>query len=134
MVINSGSGVINWPSPVIGSYTVTVKATDGKSGLGGQGVLIFSIAKAGPVIAFSPLTGVAGKSLSGSFSITDATSTAMSISIGGVPAGMGFSVSGLTITAKWPSPVTGRYTLKVQVTDAAGLSAAASIPVTVTAR
>jgi hypothetical protein len=30
--------------------------------------------------------------------------------------------------------VTGRYTLKVQVTDAAGLSAAASIPVTVTAR
>ncbi|UXH79942.1 S53 family peptidase [Roseateles amylovorans] len=130
----STAGLISWASPVAGRYSVTVKATDTKTGLSGQGVLSVTIAKAGPVITFSPMKGVAAKALTGSFSITDATSTPTSIAITGVPAGMGFSISGLTVTAKWPRPVTGNYTLKVTVNDAAGLSSTVSIPVTITAK
>ena len=130
----SSSGLVSWASPVVGSYSVTVQATDSKTGLSGRGVLTIGIAKAGPVITAGNLTGVAGKALSGSFSISDATSSSMSISISGVPAGMGFSVSGQSFTATWPKPVTGNYLLKVQVVDAAGLSAVASIPVNITAK
>jgi hypothetical protein len=130
----SSAGVVSWAKPVAGSYSVTVKATDSKTGLSGQGVLTLSIAKAGPVITYSGMTGVANKALTGSFSITDATSNSMSIAISGVPAGMSFTVSGLSFTAKWPKPLTGAYTLKVVVKDAAGLSATANIPVTITAK
>jgi hypothetical protein len=48
--------------------------------------------------------------------------------------GMGFSLSGLIVVANWPSPVTGSYSLKVVVVDSAGLSATATIPVTITAK
>ena len=56
------------------------------------------------------------------------------ITISGVPLGMGFSMSGTTITASWPSPVTGSYSLKVTATDNAGLSAQLIIPLTITAK
>jgi hypothetical protein len=46
---------------------------------------------------------------------------------------MSFTLSGLTLKASWPSPVTGSYNLKVSVLDSAGHSATASVPVTVTA-
>ncbi len=130
----STAGVISWTSPVAGTYNVTVKATDTKTGLSGQAVVTVNIVKAGPVISYSPMTGVAGKALTGSFSITDATASPTSIAITGVPAGMGFSISGLTVTAKWGSPVTGNYTLKVTVGDSAGMSSSVSIPVTITAK
>ncbi len=133
MAISSG-GVISWASPVAGSYAVTVTARDTKTALSGQGLLTFNIVKSGPVVSYSPMAGVAGKALTGSFSIADATTGAMSIAISGVPSGMAFSGSGLTFTAKWASPVTGTYTLKVAVMDAAGLSTTANIPVTITAK
>jgi len=47
---------------------------------------------------------------------------------------MSFSMSGLTLTANWAAPVTGSYTLQVSVVDQAGLTAKASIPVTITAK
>ena len=79
------------------------------------------------------MTGVAGKPLSGTITIADPGATALSVSISGVPLGMSFSANGLTLTANWASPVTGSYTLKVVVQDSAGLSAQASVPITVTA-
>ena len=130
MVISS-AGVVTWASPVLGSYNVTVTAKDTKTALSGQGVYTVKIATAGPVITASAMTGVVGKVMTGTIGITDATATSMSITISGVPLGMGFSISGTTLTATWSNPVAGSYSLKVVAVDNAGLSATLTIPVTI---
>ncbi len=130
----SATGVVSWASPVLGSYAVTVSAKDSKTGLSGQGVYTVKIATAGPVITAAAMTGVVGKALSGTISISDPGATTLSVSISGVPLGMTFSVSGLNVSAKWASPVLGSYSLKVLVVDSAGLSAQANVPVTITAK
>ena len=55
------------------------------------------------------------------------------MSISGAPLGMSFSVSGLTITARWASAVLGSYSLKVSAVDSAHLTAQATVPITITA-
>jgi len=131
----SSAGVVNWANPVLGTYTVTVIAKDTKTGLSGQGVITVKIAMAGPVIVASAMTGVLGKPLSSTISISDSGAIAwLSVSISGAPIGMSFSMSGLTITANWPSPVVGSYNLKVSAVDSAGLTSQLTLPVTVTAK
>ena len=130
----SSTGSVSWASPVLGSYSVTVVAKDSKTALTGQGVYSVKIATAGPVITAAAVKGVAGKPLSGSISITDPGATSLSISISGAPLGMGFAISGQTIKYSWASPVTGSYSLKISVVDSAGLSAQATLSVTVTAK
>ncbi|MFN9475631.1 peptidase S53 [Acidovorax sp.] len=133
MVVGS-DGVVSWPSPVIGTFNMALTAKDTKTGLSGKGDFTVKIAAAGPVISASAMVGVAGKPLSGSISISSPGSSYLSVSIAGVPLGMGFSVAGTTITAKWPSPVTGSYRLLVTAKDSAGLSAQLAVPVTITAK
>jgi subtilase family serine protease len=130
----ASTGIVSWAKPVLGTYSVTVVAKDSKTGLSGKGVYTVKIANAGPVITAVATAGVVGKALSGTISITDPGATSLSISIAGAPLGMGFSASGLTVTYSWKSPVVGSYNLKVSVLDSAGLSAQATIPVTVTAK
>jgi hypothetical protein len=89
-------------------------------------------AKAGPVITATPMTGKVGQVMTGSFSISNPSATSMSVTISGAPAGMGFGVSGLTFTARWPTPVAGSTTLNVTAKNAACQIATASIPVTIT--
>ncbi len=133
-MIIASNGVVSWVNPVLGSYSVTVVAKDSKSGLSGQGLFTVKIAAAGPVITAPATAGVVGKVLSGSIGITDPGVTALSISISGAPLGMGFSSSGLTISYVWNTPVVGSYNLKVSVVDSAGLTAQATVPITVTAK
>ncbi|MYN27273.1 S53 family peptidase [Duganella levis] len=144
----SSAGVVSWATPVAGTYSVTVTAKDSKTGLSGQGVYTVTIAAAtstttttttttagsGPVIKATTMSGVAGRALSGTISISDATSKSISVSISGAPLGMSFQVSGMQIVANWASPQTGSYTLKVVATDGNGASASLSVPVTVNAR
>jgi hypothetical protein len=130
----STAGVVSWANPVVGSFAVTVTAKDTKTGLIGTGIYTIKIATAGPVITAPAMTGVAGKVMNSTISITDAAATSMSITISGVPLGMGFSISGTTIAVSWPSPVLGSYSLKVVAVDNAGLSATLTIPVTITAK
>lgn len=130
----SSAGVITWASPVVGSYRITVTARDSKTGLSGQGVLTLQVTTAGPVVSAAAMTGVAGKPLAGSIAFSNLSPGALSISINGVPAGMVFGFSGLTLSAQWPKPVAGNYTLRLVVTDGAGASTTASVPVTVAAK
>ncbi len=132
----SSTGTVSWPSPVKGSYVVTVVAQDQKTLLSGQGSYTVTITAAtqAPVITATALTGVAGKVLTGSFTVTDPNGYAMSVSISGVPYGMSFAVSGSTISLRWPSPVTGSYVLKIVATDMAGLSSSTTLPITIAAR
>ncbi|SDL60187.1 hypothetical protein SAMN05216517_101563 [Janthinobacterium sp. OK676] len=133
MAVNA-AGVVSWASPVLGSYNVTVIAKDSKTGLTGQAVAAVKIAAAGPTITAAAMTGVAGKTLSGSIVLTAAGANSLWISITGAPLGMQFSMSGMTITATWPQPVAGNYALKVVALDNNGLTAQLNLPVTVTAR
>ena len=130
----STAGVVSWSSPVLGSYKVTVTAKDSKTALSGQGVISVKIATAGPVITAAAMNGVVGKPLTGRIAIADATATYLSVSISGVPLGMGFSVRGTTLTARWYKPVLGSYNLNVVVVDNLGLSATLVVPVTITAK
>jgi subtilase family serine protease len=88
----------------------------------------------GPTITAAAITGVAGKPLTGKITVTAPGASSVQVSVAGVPAGMGFTMSGLTLTASWPSPKTGSYTLKVTAVDNAGRSASASVPVTISAK
>lgn len=130
----SAAGVVSWASPVLGTYTVTVTARDTRTNLSGQGVYTVKIVQAGPVITAAPISGVSGRTLTGTITITDATATAIYVSIGGVPLGMRFSVNGSSILVNWPNPVVGSYRLTVTAVDSAGLRAQATVPVTVSAK
>jgi hypothetical protein len=133
MAINA-AGVVSWASPVPGSYSVTVIARDSKTGLTGQAVATVKIAAAGPTISAPAMTGVAGKAMSGSIVLTAPGANALWISITGAPLGMQFSMSGMTITARWTLPVAGNYALKLVALDNNGLTAQLTVPVTVTAK
>jgi hypothetical protein len=130
----SATGVVNWANPVAGSYSVTVSARDSRTGLSGQGLYAVQIAASGPVITAAALTGVAGQALTGTISFSAPGTNSLSITISGAPAGMSFSVSGMSLKVSWAKPVAGSYSLKVQLVDSAGRSAAASVPVTITAK
>ncbi|CAM2946810.1 putative Ig domain-containing protein [Janthinobacterium lividum] len=130
----SAAGVVSWASPVLGSYSVAIIAKDTRTGLTGQAVAAVKIAAAGPTISAAAMTGVAGKAMSGSIVLTAPGANALWISILGAPLGMQFSMSGMTITARWPLPVTGSYALRVVALDSNGLTAQLNVPITVTAR
>ena len=140
MTLNATTGVVSWPSPVLGTYTVTITATDSKTKLTGKSVYTVTIAAAsttttasGPTITASPITGVAGKPVSGTITVADPGVSGMGLSISGAPLGMTFAVSGYTVTASWANPVTGNYSLAVVLTDSNGKTAKASVPITITA-
>lgn len=135
MTINSTTGMVSWSSPVLGTYSVVVNAKDTKTGLSGKGTYSVQITATSALTITAPaMTGVAGKVLTGTISISAQPGTSLSVSITGVPFGMGFSISGTTITAKWPSPVTGNYQLTVVARDSAGRTAQALVPISISAK
>jgi hypothetical protein len=137
----SAAGVLSWPTPVIGAWSVTVSARDTKTALIGRGVLTITIeaAKApsapaaGPVITASKLTGVAGKALSGTISVADKTSKTLHITVVGAPRGVILTATGNSLAVRWASPVTGSYKLMVTAKDGNGRTASLSVPITIAA-
>ena len=135
MSINS-SGVVSWSSPVAGKYSVTVIATDTRTGLSGRGVYAVTIAAAGPTITASSMAGTAGKKLTGTLSFADSTSNSLSITITGVPGGLGITpvANSPALDVTWASPVAGTYTLVVSARDGNGLTSTLSVPVSIASR
>jgi subtilase family serine protease len=127
------TGIVTWANPLKGVYAVTVTATDTKTGLSGTGISTVTVTQAGPVIAAAAIKGVAGKALTGSIGISDATSSTVSFTVSGVPAGAKLAASGASIVLSWASPVTGSYTLAVNAKDGNGVTAALNVPLTITA-
>ncbi len=129
----SSAGVVSWSSPVAGTYSVTVTASDAKTGLSGKGVYTVTIAAAGPTITASSLTGKVGTKLTGTITFADSTSNSLSITISGVPSGMTFTLASNSpvLNVTWPAPVTGNYTLLVSVRDGNGLTATLNVAVNI---
>ena len=132
-MIMGSTGIVNWPNPVAGSYTVTVTAKDKVTGLTGQGVYTLNIIKnpTPPTITSTAITGKVGIPLSGSFKVSDPNGLSMSVRIFGVPSGMTFSASGQTISLNWPKPVAGTFNLGILLTNSAGASSEAKLPITI---
>jgi hypothetical protein len=136
MAINA-AGTVSWAAPVAGTYAVTVVAKDSKTGLTGQGVTTVKITAAsttGPAITAAAMTGVVGKAFGGTIGVSDPGATSLSMTLSGLPMGMAPSASGTNIALNWASPVAGTYAIKVTVVDNAGLSAQATLAVTINAR
>ena len=131
MVI-SNNGVVTWAAPVAGTYSVTVNATNGASGLVGKGILTVVIAKAPPPTVTAPaLTGTAGRALTGAIVVSDPAGGGLQVTITGVPAGVSFVVNGQTLLLSWPNPVAGKYSLGITARNGAGLSTTLAMPIIV---
>ena len=134
MAINATTGAVTWSAPVLGNYSVVVTAKDTKTGLSGKGTYTVQITSGGLTITAPAMVGVVGKLLTGTIAISAPAGTSFSVSISGVPWGMGFSISGTTITALWAAPVAGSYQLTVVAKDSAGRTTQALVPITVNAK
>ena len=131
----SSAGVVSWASPVAGSYAVTVTATNTTGGLSGKGVYTVVIAAPQPpTITATAMSGVAGRPLTGAITFADPGGYALMVTITGVPAGITFGLSGQTLLINWRNPVAGKYTLNVTAKDSAGLTAQATVPITIAAK
>lgn len=134
MLVNS-NGVATWAKPVPGTYTLVVTATDNKNGLSGQGTIKITIARLplAPVLASTPLSGVAGRALSGTITVTDdIDSRSLSVTITGLPYGMTITPDGKSFRVNWANPVKGSYKLAVSARNSFGLTKL-SVPVIITA-
>ena len=124
----SATGVVSWPSPVAGTFAVTVVAKDSKTGLSGQGVsTIVVTAQGAPVVSAATVNGRAGAPLS--FNVSATSTNALTYSLAGAPAGMTIN-SGGTVT--WAAPVAGSYAVTAIAKDSkTGLSGQAVITVNI---
>jgi hypothetical protein len=113
MSISSG-GLVSWPTPVAGSYTVTVKAADMINGLSATGAYSVVINKSGgPVVSSGNIAGPAGVALS--FAATATNANAYTWSLAGAPSGMSIASSG---TISWAQPRAGIYSVSAVAKDA----------------
>ena len=133
MTIVTTTGCITWNTPTLGTFAFNITGQDSRTGLTGSAAITLTVTPTGPAIAATALSGVAGKPFTGSIAFTDNAGSVLSIYINGAPKGMSFTVSGNTLKAVWSSPVTGNYSLRVQVLDNQGWTGYATIPVTITA-
>ncbi len=130
--IAASTGVVSWPSPVAGSYALSVIATDTKTGLSGQAVYSLSVAAApsatAPTVAGATLSGQVGQPWS--YSLLTSAPNPLSYSLSGAPSGLSVSANGLL---SWSNPVLGSYSMTVTVKDSkTGLSAQALITLKIT--
>jgi hypothetical protein len=128
----ASNGAVTWSKAVAGTYTVKVNAKDSKSDLTGTGSWTLTVSAAGPVITANALTGKVGVPLYGTITLADATSSTLSLTLSGVPNGMMFYFSGWKLTAYWPYPVAGSYSITLVAKDGNGASTTKTIPVTIT--
>lgn len=133
MTVAANTGVVTWPTPLAGSYAVTVIAKDAKTALSAQAVYNISIAAApapvAPTVTAATLTGKPGIALS--YSLVTKAANPLSYSLSGAPSGMTVSSSGVL---SWAKPLLGSYNLTVTVKDSkTGLSGQALITVKIAA-
>ncbi|AVS73616.1 peptidase S53, partial [Paracidovorax cattleyae] len=88
-------------------------------------------APAGLSVTAAPWTGTAGQALTGTVTVSAPGAAWVSVTITGAPLGMGFSMQGTAVTARWPAPVAGNYTLAIVARDSLSRTAQAAVPVSI---
>ncbi|TCO97649.1 S8 family serine peptidase [Rubrivivax gelatinosus] len=114
----SSAGLLSWPSPVAGRYTITVTASNlGGSGAGSY-VLTVGAANRAPTLAARSYAATARVAWSAQLQASDADRDTLSYALAGaVPSGF---TLGSTGAMSWASPRGGRFTIPVRVSDGWG--------------
>lgn len=126
----SSAGVVSWAKPVTGSYSVTVTATDTRTGQTAQGVYAITIVTPEPPsVTAATASAVAGKAFSQAMSYT--APNAVTWTLTKPPSGMVISKAGVV---SWPKPVKGSYSVTVTAKDSkTGKTGSAVLSLTVNA-
>lgn len=84
-----------------------------------------------PSIEIVPMIGLSGQQVTGKIIISDPGWSARSLSVyfSNKPAGIIMSVQGSVFTVTWKNPNIGRYKITVTVSDPAGKTATATLPI-----
>ncbi|WP_374428274.1 S53 family peptidase [Ideonella dechloratans] len=129
MAVNT-AGVVSWAKPVTGSYSVTVTATDTRTGQTAQGVYAITIVTPDPPsVTAATASAVAGKAFSQAMSYT--APNAVTWTLTKPPSGMVISTAGVV---SWPKPVKGSYSVTVTARDSkTGKTGSAVLSLTVNA-
>jgi hypothetical protein len=107
--------LVNWPSPVTGTFKVNVVARDAKTGLTGTGVYTVVVTPPPPpIVGNGSLTATVGKALS--FAVGAADRYPVKLSLVGAPAGMTLTTTtGSNVgTVNWPKPLAGTFRFGVR--------------------
>lgn len=109
----SNTGVVTWPTPLVGTYSPVITAKDTATGLTGQGTYSVTIASAkAPTLTATSVIGRPGVALS--FAATAVSSNPVTYTISGNPAGMAINTAGVVT---WASPALGTYSVTVSAKD-----------------
>ena len=113
MSINA-SGLVAWPTPVAGTFAITVTATDTVTTLRGSAIATITVTQSPtPIVESATIKGITGNALS--YQITAKSPNPLIFSLSGVvPTGLGISKKGLLT---WVQPVVGTYAFKVNAAD-----------------
>ena len=129
--IAEGGGSFFWASPVAGSYTVNLSASDGLL-VGTRAVSITVTPNTAPTVAaIAAQTVRAGGALNFTASATDAENDPLTFAATGLPTGATFTPAGV-FTWSNATPV-GTYNVSITASDGLLTSAARIIPITVRA-
>jgi subtilase family serine protease len=126
----STAGVVNWASPLAGTYSVTVIAHDATTGLTGQGVYTVTItAQKAPTVPPASIAGTVGKALS--FSVNANATNPLTYSLTGAPLGMTIASTGtfgVTVTAQdTKTGLTGKGVYTISITQSGPVISATSL-------
>lgn len=114
----SPAGVVAWPAPVLGSYSVTIAARDPFGQTTQRAITLTVKAKvAPPVVPGGTLSARVGTAFSAATGVTGPSGVAISYALAGQPAGLTISSAGVL---SWAAPVAGSYSIRVTATNAGG--------------
>ena len=124
--------MFSWPSPVVGSYAVSITASDGLLTSAARTVTLTVRANTAPTLsAVSNQTTRAGQALTFSAPASDAEGDPLTVSMTGLPTGATATVVDNAAVFSWPVPVAGSYTVTVAASDGL-LTTSRQIGITVT--
>lgn len=122
----STGGMLAWAKPIAGIYSIVVTATD-SYGYAASATYKINI-EGTPAVAGATLTGNTGAAVSVQVQASDPVGSALTYAVGGAPAGVAISSSGLLT---WTSPVKGAYSFTVSAHNAAGFTGSAPFKLTI---
>jgi len=136
MVMDAGSGVLSWSSPVLGTHNVVVGANDGSVGAA-QGFVLTAIENAAPTFDDSsvpPAVAVPDKLYSYDVNATDPNGEVLRYGLDEDSVALGMTIDEFGRLRWTPTAAdAGTHGVTVTVTDGTGASAEQSFDVTVTA-
>ncbi|MBK1615007.1 hypothetical protein CKO44_16175 [Rubrivivax gelatinosus] len=126
----SSAGVVTWPSPTVGKFSVVVKASDAYGASATKKMSLKVVAPpVAPVVDSAAPLATAGKKWSFKVSARDQNGDSLRYAVSGAPAGV--AIDARKGKLSWSKPVAGVYVFTVSASDPGGLTGSATVTLTV---